>query len=29
MNPWLAVIITGVIAFAVHIVFVLAFRIKH
>ena len=29
MNPWLAVVITGVLAFALHIVFVLAFRNKH
>ena len=29
MNPLLAVAITGVVAFAIHILFVLAFRNKH
>ena len=29
MNPWLAVVITGVLAFGLHILFVLAFRSKH
>jgi len=28
MNPWLAVIVTGVVAFALHLLFVLAFRTK-
>ena len=29
MNPWLAVVITGVVAFGLHLVFVLTFRNKH
>ena len=29
VNPWLAVAITGVLAFGLHLVFVLAFRNKH
>ena len=29
MNPWLAVVIAGVAAFTLHILFVLAFRKKH
>ena len=29
VNPWLAVMITGVAAFGLHILFVLAFRNKH
>ena len=28
MNPWLAVIITGVAAFTLHVLFVLALRTK-
>ena len=28
MNPWLAVLITGIVAFAAHILFVLAVRSK-